>query len=176
MSFSKPVRLAAASLAFAVLSLTALTAPAMAQSVRVLGDFRAWSAYATSDSAGMICFVLSKPVETTPEPDNYGQAYLYLTHRPAERIRNEFNLISGYTFGADSTAELTVGGETYQLFTSNDAAWLTDTSLAQDVAGQMRAGSTLTIEGENERGIKIRQTFSLSGVTAASRAIDSECY
>ena len=171
MSFSRPIRLAVASLMFAALSL-----PAAAQSVRVLGDFRDWSAYATSDSAGMICFVLSKPVETAPEPDGYGPAYLYLTHRPAERIRNELNLIAGYTFSPDSTAELTVGGESYELFTSDDAAWLTDTSLAQDVAGQMRAGTSMVIEGENERGIKIRQTFSLSGVTAASRAIDSECY
>ena len=171
MSFSRPIRLAAACLAFAALSL-----PAAAQSVRVLGDFRDWSAYATSDSAGMICFVLSKPVETAPEPDGYAQAYLYLTHRPAERIRNELNFIAGYTFSPDSTAELTVGGESYELFTSDDAAWLTDTGLSQDVAGQMRAGTSMVIEGENERGIKIRQTFSLSGVTAASRAIDSECY
>jgi hypothetical protein len=149
---------------------------AAAQSVRLLGDFRDWSAYATSDSAGKICFVLSKPVSTEPEPDGYGDAYLYLTHRPAERIRNEFNLVAGYTFSPDSEAQLQVGGETYALFTSDDAAWLLDTDSAQDVASSMRAGTTMVIEGTSERGIKIRQTFSLSGVTAASRAIDAECY
>ena len=158
------------------LFLVVAASPAAAQSVRVLGDFRDWSAYATSDSAGKICFVLSEPVETEPEPDGYTGAYLYLTHRPSERIRNEFNLIAGYTFSPDSTATLTVGGESFKLFTSGDAAWLADVSLAEDVAGQMRAGTSMVVEGESARGFKITQTFSLSGVTAASRAIDAECY
>ncbi len=171
MRASWPVRLAL------VAGLVAVSASgAFAQSVRLLGDFRDWSAYATSDSAGKICFVMSKPTATDPEPDGYGDAYLYLTHRPAERIRNELNLIAGYTFSPDSEAQLQVGGQSFTLFTSDDAAWLLDTGIAQDVAGAMRAGSSMVIEGTNERGIKIRQTFSLSGVTAASRAIDAECY
>ncbi len=171
MSASWPVRIV---LAFGLIA--ASSSGIFAQSVRLLGDFRDWSAYATSDSAGKICFVLSKPVATEPEPDGYGQAYLYLTHRPAERLRNELNLIAGYSFSPDSEAQLQVGGESYTLFTSDDAAWLLDTDIAQDVAGAMRAGTTMVIEGTNERGIKIRQTFSLSGVTAASRAIDAECF
>lgn len=166
-----PVRIA---LIFGVLA--AFPTLGLAQSVRLLGDFRDWSAYATSDSAGKICFVLSKPAATEPEPDGYGQAYLYLTHRPAERVRNELNLIAGYGFSPDSEAELQVGGARFTLFTSDDAAWLLDPNEAQDVAGSMRAGTSMVIEGTNERGIKIRQTFSLSGVTAASRAIDAECY
>ncbi len=148
---------------------------AAAQSVRVLGDFRDWSAYATSDSAGKICFVLSKPTSVDPEPEGYTQAYLYLTHRPGEGLRNEFSLVAGYTFEPDSSAELNLGGETLDLFTSADAAWLTDTSRSEAVAGLMRAGSSLVIEGTNERGLKIRETFSLSGITAASRAIDAAC-
>jgi hypothetical protein len=148
---------------------------AMAQSVRVLGDFNDWSAYATSDSAGKICFVLSNPIAVEPQPDGYTGAYLYLTHRTGERIRNELNLVAGYGFGPDTTAELTVGGESYELFTSDDAAWLIDIGHGEEVARAMRAGSSMMIEGTNERGIKIRETFSLSGVTAASRAIDAEC-
>jgi len=31
------------------------------------------------------------------------------------------------------------------------------------------------MEGTSDKGIKIRETFSLSGATAASRAIDGEC-
>jgi hypothetical protein len=156
--------------------LAAYPSLAVAQSVRLLGDFRDWSAYATSDSAGKLCFVLSKPTATEPQPDGYGQAYLYLTHRPGEQVRSELNIIAGYSFSPDSEAILQVGGESYTLFTSDDAAWLLDPAVAEDVAGSMRAGSSMVVEGTNERGIKIRQTFSLSGITAASRAIDAECY
>jgi acetyl-CoA acetyltransferase len=42
-------------------------------------------------------------------------------------------------------------------------------------AQAIRAGSTMTVEGTTERGIKVRQVFSLSGATAASRSIDAAC-
>jgi len=61
------------------------------------------------------------------------------------------------------------------LFTSADAAWLENPNDSENAAGNMRAGTQLVIEGTTERGIKVRQTFSLSGVTAASRAINDSC-
>jgi len=148
---------------------------AQAQSVRLLGDFRDWSAYATSDSAGRVCFAITRPKQTDPVPDGLTDSYLYITHRPAESVRNEINLVAGYVFSTDSTATGSVGGREFQMFTSGDAAWLENPSESADVTGSIRAGTTLVIEGTSDKGIKVRQTFSLSGATAASRAIDSEC-
>lgn len=150
-------------------------APAMAQSVRLLGDFKDWSAYTTSDNAGKLCFAISKPKSTEPMPDGYGEAYLYLTHRPNENVRYELNLVAGYGFALDSAAQVNIGGSRHALFTSADAAWLENSAQAENVAGIMRAGTTMVIEGTSVQGIKIAQSFSLSGVTAASRAIDAEC-
>lgn len=163
-------------LVLALTFLSALSSPVWAQSVRLLGDYRDWSAYATKDGPNQICFVISKPTATEPSPDGYTQGYLYLTHRPGENIRNEFNLVAGYSFAQDTKATLSIGGQSFELFTENDAAWLDDATQTQDVASSMRAGSSLTIEGSSDKGIKIKQTFSLSGVTAASRAIDAACY
>lgn len=152
-----------------------LNGGAQAQSVRILGDYRDWSAYATSDDAGQLCFAMTKPETVTPQPDEYTQAYVYITHRPGEGVRGEFNLVAGYEFGEDSFAEVKVSGDSYQLFTKDDAAWLDDPAQAVNLAGNIRAGSSLSVEGTTVRGIKIKQVFSLSGATAAQRAIDSEC-
>ena len=157
---------------FALFSLC-LAAPAAAQSVQALGDFRDWSAYSASDGSGQVCFALSKPTDVSPPVDGYTQAYLYLTQRPAQGISNEINLVAGFNFAPDQPATLTVGGTSFDLFTQKDAAWLLDSTQADNLAGAMRAGSTLTIEGTTERGILVTQTFSLSGATAASRAISS---
>src|SRR6218665_1872304 len=111
---------AAAAIAIATL----LTAPALAQSVKMIGEFRSWSAYSATEQTGAVCFALTQPTEITPQPDGYTQAYLYLTHRPALGVRNELNLVAGFTFAADTPASVTVGGQTFELFTSKDAAWL----------------------------------------------------
>ncbi|MCF6302755.1 MAG: invasion associated locus B family protein [Devosiaceae bacterium] len=146
-----------------------------AQSVQVLGDFRDWSAFTANDGSGPICFAMSKPREVTPTPDGYTQAYIYLTHRVSEGGRSEFNLIAGFEFAADSTALAKVGSNVFDLFTNGDAAWLEDPSIGSAFARSLRAGSTLIIEGTSALGVKVVQTYSLSGATAASRAIDRAC-
>jgi hypothetical protein len=151
----------------------ALAGPAAGQSVRLIGDYRDWSAYSASEGAGALCFAMSKPTQVTPIPDGYTEGYLYLTNRPGEGIRNEFNLVAGFNFAPDSQATVTVGGQSYELFTENDAAWLLDPARGDSLATAIRAGSTLTVDGTSDRGIRVTQVFSLSGATAASRAIES---
>lgn len=159
-------------IALAALSIVFI-APAIAQSVRSLGDFRDWSAYSATDGAGQVCFALSKPTDVAPLPDGYTQGYLYLTQRPSEGVSNEINLVAGFNFAPDTPATLSVSGVSYDLFTEGDAAWLLDPTRNDDLAGSIRAGSTLTIEGTTDKGIRVVETFSLSGATAASRAMES---
>lgn len=154
---------------------TILTGPVLAQSVKLIGEFRSWSAYSASEQTGPVCFALTRPTEITPQPDGFTEAYLYLTHRPALGVRNELNLVAGFTFAADTPATVRVSGQTFELFTSKDAAWLKNPAQNDDLAGALRAGSSVVIEGTSEAGIKVSQTFSLSGATAASRAIESDC-
>jgi hypothetical protein len=165
------IELFAAALLLVVLS----AGIASAQSVQSIGDFKDWSVYSASEGAGAVCFAMSKPTDVSPAPDGYTQAYLYLTHRPAENVTNELNLVAGFDFAPDQPATLNVGGKSFDLFTQKDAAWLLDTNQGDNLAGAMRAGTTLVIEGTSDKGILITETFSLSGATAASRAIDSGC-
>ncbi|MBI4922119.1 MAG: hypothetical protein HY834_10240 [Devosia nanyangense] len=158
-------------LCIAFAAMTALTGAASAQSVQLIGQFRDWSSYSASEGAGAVCFAMSKPAEVTPSPDGYTQAYLYLTHRPSENVSNELNLVAGFEFAPDQPATLTIGGKSFDLFTQKDAAWLLDASQNDNLAGALRAGTSLVIEGTTDKGILVTETFSLSGATAASRAI-----
>ena len=167
------IRPAAAALVF--VATVAFAGSAMAQSVQVIGTFKDWAAYSAAEGTGSVCFAMSKPTDVSPPPDGYTQAYLYLTHRPAENVSNELNLVAGFDFAPDQPATLTVGGQSFDLFTQKDAAWLLDASKTDDLAGAIRAGSSLVVQGTSAKGILITETFSLSGATAASRAIGSAC-
>lgn len=158
--------------AIAALAVPMLAGTAHAQAVKLIGEFRDWTAYSATESTGPVCFALSKPTEVTPSPDDFTEAWLYLTNRPNESVRNELNLVAGFTFAPDTPATASVGGETFQLFTDKDAAWLLDPSQNDNLAGALRAGSSVVIEGTSDKGIRITETFSLSGATAASRAIE----
>jgi hypothetical protein len=161
--------------ALAVALAVSLATGALAQSVKQIGEYNDWAAYSAAGTSGTVCFAMTKPTDVEPAPDGYTQAYLYLSVRPAENVHNEMNVIAGYAFAPDSTATVAVGGQTFDLFTEKDAAWLTDEGLADSLAGAIRAGSTLVIEGTSDKGIRITETFSLSGATAASRAMEETC-
>ena len=64
------------------------------------------------------------------------------------------------------------GLESFDLFTQKDSAWLLDASQNDNLAGALRAGNQVIVEGATSTGIAVTETFSLSGATAASRAID----
>ncbi len=118
---------------------------------------------------------MTKPDSVTPTPDGYTQAYLYITNRPGENIVREFNLVAGFTFQPDSLATVSVGGQSFNLFTQNDAAWLDNSTQADALASAIRAGSSLTVTGTTAAGIKVTQNYSLSGATAAQQAIGTTC-
>ena len=86
-----------------------------------------------------------------PPPDGDTQAYLYLTHRPAEGVTNELNLVAGFNFAPDQPATLTVGGKSFDLFTQKDAAWLLDAADGDSIVyGGYSAGAcvlTPTLKG-----------------------------
>jgi len=159
--------------AIATVLIPAWSGAAMAQSVKLLGEFRDWTAYTATESTGPVCFALSKPTEVSPSPDEFTEAWLYLTNRPSESVRNELNLVAGFIFAPDTPATATVSGQTFELFTDKDAAWLLDPNQNDNLAGALRAGSSVVIEGTSDKGIRIVETFSLSGATAASRAIEN---
>lgn len=162
-------------LAASILTAALVALPASAQSVRVLGEHEAWSAYASTQGEDQICFVLSQPTATEPRPAGYDEAYFYITHRPADSIRSEINLVAGYQFADESVATITVGAESFDLFTQGDAAWLADPSEAGAAVQAIRAGSSMVVEGAASSGETVRQTFSLSGATAATDEINAAC-
>lgn len=161
--------------ALALVASLTMTAAASAQQVRLLGEHRAWSSYAANDAAGPVCFAMTKPESVTPTPDGYSQAYIYITNRPSESVVTEFNLVAGFAFQPDSQATVSVGGQVFNLFTQNDAAWLDDAAQSANLASAIRAGSSMVVEGTSAAGIKITQNYSLSGATAAQQSAGSGC-
>jgi len=143
--------------------------------VKQIGVYRDWTVYSANSGNGTTCFAMSKPSEVAPSPDGYTQAYLYLSSRPADSVSNEINLVAGFTMAADQPASLSVAGQTFPLFVKDDAAWLEDPTQNDNLAGQMRAGTTAVIDVTSDKGIKIEETFSLAGATAASKAVSSGC-
>src|SRR5262245_29918599 len=84
------------------LALTALPGGARAQGDQptLLGTYADWGAYTATPGGKKVCFALSKPKSSTTTPPGRPRnpAFLFVSTRPAENVRNEVSVIIGYPF------------------------------------------------------------------------------
>ena len=149
--------------------------PALAQEPKSLGEFDDWAAYTYETDAGSVCYIVSQPTDSEPKNVNRGPIHFLVTHRPSERVRNEVNTIIGYPFKENSTATVTIGDASFELFTSGDGAWADSADRDRAIVEAMKAGSNMRLKGTSWRGTVTTDRYSLSGVTAAMDKIDETC-
>ena len=161
------------------LALTGLPRGALAQADQptLLGSYVDWGAYSATPGGKKVCFALSKPKtsQTNPPGRKRDPAYLFVSTRPAENVRNEVSVIIGYAFKESSDATAEIGSAKFAMYTQKDGAWIKNTTEEVRMLDAMRKGSDLTIKGTSARGTTSTDQFSLKGLAQALERADQAC-
>ena len=75
----------------------------------------------------------------------------------------------------NSTVQVKIGGEAFQLFTSEDGAWTANKDEDRRLVKSMVRGNRMIVKGTSSRGTATTDTYSLKGFTAAYNAITESC-
>ena len=140
-----------------------------------LGTFKAWSAMSFDEDDKTVCMMWSQPEKAEGKYKKRGEVFVFVTHRPEDRETNKVSFEIGYTFKKSSEVRVTIDGQAYTLYTDGSTAWSYNTKDDGRMVKAMRAGHTMTLEGTSSRGTRTRDTYSLSGFTAAHNAINERC-
>src|SRR5262249_9188223 len=143
----------------------------------LLGTFGDWGAYTASPGGKKVCFALAKPSksETTPPNRSRDQAFLFVSSRPAETVKDEVSIIIGYGFKANTDATLELSGASYAMYTQADGAWIKNAAEEGKLVESMRKGGDLTVKGTSARGTGTTDVFSLKGLAQALDKVEEEC-
>jgi len=143
----------------------------------LLGTFGDWGAYTASPGGKKVCFALAKPSksETTPPNRSRDPAFLFVSSRPAEKVKDEVSIIIGYGFKANTDAILEHGGASYAMYTQADGAWIKNAAEEGKLVEAMRKGGDVTIKGTSARGTGTTDVFSLKGLAQALDKVGEEC-
>jgi len=164
--------------AAALLPASGAIEPVRAQSsAQLLAEFGDWGAYTATPDGKKICFALSKPTSSETNPPNRPRdpAWLFVSTRPAEKVKEEVSVIFGYPLKANSDATVEIGSTNFAMYTQNDGAWVKNAAEEARLVDAMRKGAEITVKGESTRGTKTTDVFSLKGVTQALDRAASEC-
>jgi hypothetical protein len=143
----------------------------------LLGQFGDWGAYTAAPNGAKVCFALGKPKtsQTNPPGRNRDPAYIFVSTRPSENVKNEVSVIIGYPFKPSSDATAEIGPATFAMYTQNDGAWIKNVAEETRMIEAMRKGADLTVKGTSSRGTLSTDTYSLKGVTQALERAEQEC-
>lgn len=164
------MRVRTTNLVLAGLALIA-TLPVLAQTSnrpRRIGEFQRWTAATMTERGQKVCYAFANAARTQPARQN---VLLLVTHRPGSR--NQVALRSGYRYPEHAEVKVSVGSAEFRFYTQGDSAFARDGAAA---VAAFRRGREANAEGPraNRRGTA-RDSFPLTGFTAAYDAISREC-
>ncbi len=126
------------------------------------------------------CWAVSAPRETVNTRDGQpvqvrrGDILLFATYRP-DRSTPEISFTGGYPFAGDSTVDVEIGSNEFQLFVDGQWAWAGSPEEDARLLAAMRAGAEAVLTARSARGTTTRDTFSLFGFTAATEEAARNC-
>jgi hypothetical protein len=155
---------------------TAPVAPTVPQPT-LLGQFGEWGAYTASPGGKKVCFALAKPASSKTTPPNRPRdpAYMFISSRPSEKVREEVSIIFGYGFKPSSDASVEVGGANYAMYTQSDGAWVKNAAEETRLVDAMRKSGDLTVKGTSAKGTSSVDVYSLRGLPEALNRVGQEC-
>lgn len=165
-----------AGLALAVVGLGSAGSPAAAEEQpQYLATHRDWHTFQYTENGHRVCYMATRPTKEEPGNVRRGDVFLLVTHRPAENSRDVVSIVTGYTYKPGSEVTLTIGNNTFRLFTDNDTAWARDAATDRAIVQAMTNGSTMVVRGTSARGTNTTDTYSLRGFSAAHAQINQAC-
>ncbi|CAH1657311.1 invasion associated locus B family protein [Chelatococcus asaccharovorans] len=155
-------------------SATAQGAASQGQAV-LLASSGDWGAYASGQGRNKVCYALSQPKTRLPPGLNRDPAYLFISTRPAENVRNEISLVMGFPTKEGAEASATVGDAKFALVTKDTNAWVKNPAEEARVLAAFRGGAKLIVKSQSRRGSNLTDEYSLAGFTQALERAAAEC-
>ncbi len=157
------------------MSVAASPAHAQAASPSLVGQFGDWGVYVGGGQSGKVCFALSQPRERLPGGLNRDPAYIFISTRPGDNIRNEFSVLLGFPLKEDADPSARIGNDSFALYARQSGAWIRNVAEEARLIDSMRKGSDLEMRSTSSRGNVTTDRYSLSGITQALDRVAQEC-
>jgi Invasion associated locus B (IalB) protein len=143
----------------------------------LLGQFGDWGAYTATPGGKKVCFALAKPSNSHTTPPNRPRdpAYMFISSRPAEKVKDEVSIIFGYGLKPNTDANIEISGGSYAMYTQSDGAWVKNAAEETRLVDAMRKTADLTVKGTSAKGTSSTDVYSLRGLPQALDRVGQEC-
>ena len=140
-----------------------------------LGSYGDWGAYAAAGK-DKTCYALGSPKERQPKAKMKDtQAFVFISTRPGEGVRNEVAINLGYATKDGGAATADVDDDKFELVTKGMNAWVKNPAKEKEFVEALRTGSKLFVKAASAKGTTTVDSYSLKGLSDALARVAQEC-
>ena len=144
------------------------------ENLKSVGKFKDWESFVMTQEGNKVCFAQSIPIVRAPKKLKRDPSRLFVSFRPAEKIKNEISLTNGYDFKIKAPVTAKSGKKSYDLFSKGRFAWVVDEDEKKLIL-TMKKASRLMIIGNTDKGDQTTDHYSMMGFTKAYNAAKKNC-
>lgn len=140
-----------------------------------VGTFGDWGAFVAQGAKDKTCYALARPKDRAPAGLNRDPAYVFISTRPGEKVREEVSIIMGFPMKEDGGSKAEVGGASFDLVVKGPNAWIKNQAEEAKFVEALKKGAKLVVRAPSARGRVTTDTYALSGVAQALEKATKEC-
>jgi len=145
------------------------------ENLKSLGKFKDWESFFLSQDGNKVCFAQSIPLIRAPKKLKRDPSRLFVTFRPAEKIKNEISVTNGYEFKIKTPVTAKSGKKKFDLFSKGRFAWVAESQDESKLISAMKKASRLMIIGNTDKGEQTTDHYSMMGFTKAYNTAKKSC-
>ncbi|MGR3635608.1 MAG: invasion associated locus B family protein [Shimia sp.] len=174
-------RLVKALVAATGLSLFGVAGQAQESSDNQVAAMTDWSVFEHKDSDKRECWAVSTAKESVNTRSGQVVAVkrsdilLMVSYLPHLSVTGQVGFTGGYPFASGSPVNVDIDGKTFSLITEGEWAWPASEGDDAAIVAAMKRGQSAVFSAQSSRGTKTKDSFSLTGFTAAVEDAGKRC-
>ncbi|WP_020173835.1 invasion associated locus B family protein [Methyloferula stellata] len=140
-----------------------------------VGSFGDWGAFLAQSGKEKTCYALASPKDRVPSGLPRDPAYVFISNRPAENVRNEISIIMGFPMKDGAEARAEVGNLGFDLVAKGPNAWVKNPAEEGQFIEAMKKSAKLVVKAPSIKGNVTTDNYSLTGFSQALDKVQKEC-
>ena len=159
-----------------LIGLGSLSLPALADAPKNLGAYKKWRAMTADADGNRTCYAMSEPTAKKGNVKERGKVAALVTHFPEIGALDQVSIVLGFKPQAKTPVIVKIGGFTFK-FTevSDDRAWVKSRADDKALVQAMRKSNQMVVTATTSKGLKVQDTYDLSGFTKAYQTMSKAC-
>ena len=139
-----------------------------------LASYGDWGVFLAQGEKFKTCYALATPKDRAPHGLQRDPAYVFISNRPGENVREEVSIIMGFPM-KEGGGRAEVGGSGFALIAKGANAWIKNQAEEAKFVDALKKGSKLIIKAPSLRGHLTTDSYSLNGLAQALERVEKEC-